>query len=250
MVQFSHLYVTTGKTISLTIWTFVGKMMSLIFNTLPRFVIEFFPRSKHLYISWLQSLSAVILKPKKIKFVIFPHFFPSINHEVMRPYARILDFLTLSLKPTFSLSSFTLIKRLFSSSSISTIRVVSSAYLRLLIFQDFWQSWFQLVLHLAQHFARCTLHIRLQHRRPMFDPWVGKIPWRRKWQPTPLILPGASHGQRSLAGYSPWGCKELDTTEWLTHFLGHRAWTACGRDSVSEWQSPMTMILQSLSLHH
>ena len=53
--------------------------------------------------------------------------------------------------------------------------------------------------------------------RPGFDPWVGKIPWRRKWQPTPVFLPGESHGRRSLVDYSPWGCKESDTTEWL-HF--------------------------------
>ena len=49
------------------------------------------------------------------------------------------------------------------------------------------------------------------------NPWVGKIPWRRKWQPTPVFLPGESHGQRSLVGYNPWGCKESDTTEQLTH---------------------------------
>ena len=64
MVQLSHLYMTTGKTIALTIWTFVGKVMSLLFNTLSRFVIAFLPRSKCLLISWLQSPSAVILKPK------------------------------------------------------------------------------------------------------------------------------------------------------------------------------------------
>ena len=52
-------------------------------------------------------------------------------------------------------------------------------------------------------------------RRHWFNLWVGKIPWRRKWQPTPIFLPGKCHGQRSLAGYSPWGCKELDTTKWL-----------------------------------
>ena len=51
----------------------------------------------------------------------------------------------------------------------------------------------------------------------MFDPWVGKIPWRRRWQPTPIFLPGESHGQRSLASYSPWGSKELDTSEYHTH---------------------------------
>ena len=53
-------------------------------------------------------------------------------------------------------------------------------------------------------------------RRPRFDPWVRKIPWRRKWQPTPIFLPGEFCGQRSLVGYSPWGCKQSDTTEWLT----------------------------------
>ena len=60
-------------------------------------------------------------------------------------------------------------------------------------------------------------NICLQCGRPGFKPWVGKIPWRRKWQPTPVFLPGKSHGRRSLAGYSPWGFKELDTTERL-HF--------------------------------
>ena len=74
--------------------------------------------------------------------------------------------------------------------------------------------------------------ICMQCRRPGFDPWVGKIPWRRKWQPTPVSLPGKSHGQRSLVGCSPWGCKESGTTEWLTltqhlqrvkaHFYGLR----------------------------
>ena len=78
MVQVSHPYMTTGKTIALTIWTFVGKMMSLFFNMLSRFVIAFLPRSKLLLISWRQSLSTVILKPKKIKSVTvctFPHLF-------------------------------------------------------------------------------------------------------------------------------------------------------------------------------
>ena len=60
----------------------------------------------------------------------------------------------------------------------------------------------------------------LQWRRPGFNPWVGKLSWRRKWQPTPVLLPGKSHGWRSLVGYSPWGCKESDTTEQL-HFNFH-----------------------------
>jgi len=67
MVQLSLSYMTTGKIIALTIWTFVSKVMSLLFNTLSRFVIDFLPRSKHLLISWLQSPSTVIFEPKKIK---------------------------------------------------------------------------------------------------------------------------------------------------------------------------------------
>ena len=62
---------------------------------------------------------------------------------------------------------------------------------------------------------------------PACDPWVGKIPWRRKWQPTPVFLPGKSHGQRSLAGYSPWTLKESDTTEKLRELVMDReAWRA------------------------
>ena len=129
-VQLSHPYMTTGKTIALTRQTFVGKVMSLLFNMLSRLVITFLPRSKRLLISWLQSPSAVILEPPKIKSATVS---PSICHEVMGPDAMILVFLMLSLKPTFSLY-FTFIKRLFSSSSLSAIRVVSSAYLRLFIF--------------------------------------------------------------------------------------------------------------------
>ena len=63
------------------------------------------------------------------------------------------------------------------------------------------------------------LRICLQGRRPRFDPWIRKIPWRREWLPTPVFLPGEFHGQRSLAGYSPWGPKESDTTKWLTLLL-------------------------------
>ena len=74
---------TTGKTIALTIWTFVGKVMSLLFNKLSRFVIAFLPRSKSLLISWLQSPSTVILEPKKIKSLTVSIVFPSICHEVM-----------------------------------------------------------------------------------------------------------------------------------------------------------------------
>ena len=125
---------TTGKIIALTRWTFVSKVMSLLFNTLSRFVIAFLPKSEDLLIPWLQSPSAVILEPEKIVSVIVSIFPPSICHEVMGPDAMVFVFQMLSFKPVFSLSSFTLIKRLFSSSSLSAIWVVSSAYLKLLIF--------------------------------------------------------------------------------------------------------------------
>ena len=80
IVQISHPYMTTGKTIALTRWTFIGKVMSLLFNTLFRFVIAILPRSKHLLISWLQSPSTVILEPKKMKSDTLS---PSIHHEVI-----------------------------------------------------------------------------------------------------------------------------------------------------------------------
>ena len=133
-IQLSHPYMTTGKTIALTRWTFAGKAMSLLFNMLSRLVITFLPRSKRLLISLLQSPSVVILEPQKIKSDTVSTVSSSISHEVMRPDAMILVFWMLSFKPTFSLSSFTFIKRFFSSSLLSAIRVVSSAYLRLLIF--------------------------------------------------------------------------------------------------------------------
>ena len=103
---------TTGKTIALTRWIFVGKVMSLLFNMLSRLVITFLPRSKRLLISWLQSPSAVILEPPKVKSVTVSTVSPSICHEVMGPGATILVFWMLSFKPTFSLSSLNFIKRL------------------------------------------------------------------------------------------------------------------------------------------
>ena len=92
MVQLSHPYMTTGKTIDLTRQTFVSKVMSLLFNMLSRFIIAFLPRSKHLLISWLQSPSAVILEPKEIKSVTVSIVSLSIYHEEMGPDAMILIF--------------------------------------------------------------------------------------------------------------------------------------------------------------
>ena len=103
----------------LMIWTFVSRAMSFLFNTLSKFVIAFLSRSNHLLISWLQLPSAVILEPKKRKSVTTSTFSLSICHVIMEPIAMILVFLIFSLKPALSLSSFTLIKKLFSSSSLS-----------------------------------------------------------------------------------------------------------------------------------
>ena len=91
-VQLSHSYVTTGKTIALTRWTLVGKVMSLLFNMLSRLDITFLPRSKRLLISWLQPPSAVIMESPKIKSDTVSTVSPSISHEVMRPDAMILVF--------------------------------------------------------------------------------------------------------------------------------------------------------------
>ena len=120
---------TIGKTTALTIWTFVHKVISLLFNMLSRFVIAFLPRSIFLLISWLQSPFTMILEPKKIKSVIIYIFSQSICHEVMVLDTMILVFWILNFEPAFSLSSFTLIKRLFNSSLLLAIRVVSLAIL-------------------------------------------------------------------------------------------------------------------------
>ena len=119
MVQLSQPYVTTGKTTALIIWTFVVRVTPLLFNTLFRSVVPFLPRSNHPLISWLQSPSTVILELKKRKthyFHLFPFYLPCSNGAG----CHVLS-LTFSLKPALSLSSFTLIKRLFSSSSLSAI---------------------------------------------------------------------------------------------------------------------------------
>ena len=150
--------------------------------------------------------------------------------------ATILVYWMLRFKPSFSLSSFTFIKRLFSYSSFSANRVASSSYLRSLTFLQW--SWFQLVIHLAQHFSlenamaphSSTLTWKIPWteepgmlqtmgwRRVGHD-WATSLSlfpfmhWRRKWQPTPVFLPGESQGQGSLAGRCLWGRTESDTTE-------------------------------------
>ena len=148
---------TTGKTIALTIRTFVSKVMSLLFNVLSMFVLPFLSRSKCLLIYWLQSLSAVILEPRKMKSApvsTFPCIYLPWSNGAR---CHDLCFWMLSFKPAFSLSYFTLIKRLFSSSSLSAIRVVLSVYLRLLIF--LMTNLITAVNHPAQYFSWCTLHV-------------------------------------------------------------------------------------------
>ena len=156
MVQLSHPYMTTGKTIALIRQTFVGKVMSLLFNMLSRLVTAFLPRSKCLLTSWLKSPSAVTLEPKKIKSLTVFLVSSSICYEVTGPDAMILVFWMLSFKPAFSLS--------FTSSrgSLVLLHFLPLKWCHLCIW-GYWyfsqQSWFQLVLHLAWHFTWYTLHI-------------------------------------------------------------------------------------------
>ena len=153
IIQHSHLYMTTGKTIILSRWTFVGKVMTLLFNKLSSLVITFLPSGKNLLISWLQSPSAVILEPKKVKSVTVSTVSPSICYEVIGPDAMILVFWMLSFKPTFSLSS---------RGFWVPLHFLPQGWCHLHIW-GYWyfsrQSWFQLVLLPAQRFSWCTLHI-------------------------------------------------------------------------------------------
>ena len=176
---------TTGKTIALTRWAFVGKVISLLLNMLSRFFIHFLPRSKCLLISWLQSPSVVILEPKKIVSHCF-HCFPSICHEVMGLDTMILVFWMLSFKPTFSFSSFTFIKRLFSSSSLSAISVVSSAYLRLLIFL------LEILIPACASFSLAFLMMysayKLNKQGDNIQPWHTPFPiWNQFIVPCPVL---------------------------------------------------------------
>ena len=157
MVQFSHPYMTTGKTMALTIPILVSKVMSLLFNRLSMFVIAFLPRSNSLLISWQQSPSAMVLEPKKIKSVTTSTFAPSICHEVMGPDAMILVFWMLSFRPAFSLPLSPSLR-----DSLVPLHFLPLEWYHLHIWSCWYfsqQSWFQLVLHPAQHFAWCTLHV-------------------------------------------------------------------------------------------
>ena len=154
-----------------------------------RLVITFLPRSKCLLTSWLPSPSAVILEPKKIKFVTVSIVSPSICHEVMGPDAMILVFWMLSFKPTFSLSSFTLIKRLFSSSLLSAIGCCHLHIWGCWYFS--WQSWFQLVSS-SPTFCMIYSAYKLNNQGDNIQPWCTPFPIWNQFIVQCLVLTIAS----------------------------------------------------------
>ena len=201
-VQLSYLYMTTGKTIALPRWTFVGKVMSLLFNMLSSLVITFLPRSKCLLISWLQSPSSVILEPKKINSVTVSTVSPSICHEVMGPDAMILVFWMLSFKPTFSLSIFTFIKRLFSS-SLSAIKVVSSSYLKLLIFLP--AILIPACASSSLAFLMMYSAYKLNKQGDNIQPWRTPFPiWNQSVVPCPVLTVASRPAYRFLKRQVRW----------------------------------------------
>ena len=196
------MYMTTAKAIALTRQTFVGRVMSLLFNMLSKLVITFLSRSKCLLISWLQSPSAVILEPQKIKSVTVSIVSPSTFHEVIESDAMILVFWILSFKPTFSLSSFTFIKRLFSS-SLSDIRVVSSAYLRLLIFSPA----ILIPACASSNLAFCMMYSanKLNKQGDNTQPWPTPFPtWNQSVVPCPVLTVASWPAYRFLRRQVRW----------------------------------------------
>ena len=180
-----------------------GKVMSLLLNMLSRLVITFLPRSKHLLISWLQWPSAVILEPKRIKSDTVSTVSPSISHEVMGPDAMIFVFWMLSFQPTFSLSSFTFIKRLFSSSSLSAIRVVSSAYLRLLRF--LLAILIPACASSSPAFLMMYSTYKLNKQGDNIQPWLTPFPvWNRSVVPYPVLTVASWPAYRFLKRQVRW----------------------------------------------
>ena len=134
MVQLSYPHMTTGKTVALTIQIFVSKVMSMLFNTLSRFIIAFLSRSKCLLISWLQSPSTVILEPPKIKSIPASSFSPFYLPWSDGSRCHDLNFLNVEFYTSFFILPFCPHQGLISSTSLFAIRVISSANLRLFIF--------------------------------------------------------------------------------------------------------------------
>ena len=194
---------TNGKAIALTRWTFVGKVMSLLFNMLSRLVIIFLPRSKYLLILWLQSPSAVILEPLKIKSLTISVVYPSLCHELMGPDATILVFWMLSFKPSFSCSSFSFIKRLFSSSSLSARWVVSFAYLRLFIFLP--ANLFQACVSSSPAFHMIFSTYMLNKQGDNIQPWCTPFPiWNQSVVPCPVLTVASWPAYRFIKRQVKW----------------------------------------------
>ena len=197
--------------------------MTLHFNILSKFVIDFLPRSKCLFISWLQSPSAVILEPKKIKSVGVSIVFPSICHEVMGLDAMTFVFWMLSCKPAVT-SSFTFIKRVFSSSSHSAIKVVSSAYLRLLIF---------LLAILIPAFASCSRAFlmlysayKLNKQGRNIQPWHIPFPiLNQSVVPCPVLTVASWPAYRFLRRWVRWSDIPISLRMYLNP--GSVIWSTC-----------------------
>ena len=176
--------------------------MSLLFNMWSRVVITFLPRSKYLLILWLHSRPEVILEPQKIKSDTVSTVSPSVCHEVMGPDAMILVFWMLSLKPTFSLSSFT-IKGLFSSSLLSAIGL---CHLHIWGYWYFsWQSWFQLVLLPAHHSCMMYSAYKLTKQSDSIQPWCTPFPiWNQSVVPCLVLIAASWLAYRFLKRQVSW----------------------------------------------
>ena len=189
---------TTGKTVAFTRQIFVRKVMSLLFNMLSMLVIDFLPRSKCLLISWLQWFWS----PKnKVShwFHCFPTYLPWSDGTEYHD----LSFLNVNFKPTFSLSSFTFIKKLFSYSSLPAIRVVSSVYLRLLIFLPAILTPACASFSLAFHMMYSAYKLNKQGNN--IYPWCTPFPiWNQSVVPGPVLTVASWHAHRFLKTQVRW----------------------------------------------
>ena len=232
---------TTGKAIAYTRWTFVGKVMSLLFNMLSRLIIAFLPRSKRFLISWLQSPCAMILEPPKIKSLTVSIVSPSICHEVMGPDAMILVFWMLTFKPTFSFSSFTFITRLFSS-SLFAIKVVLSAYLRWLLF-------FLAVLIPASASSSLAFHMmysayKLNKQGNNIQPWFTPFPiWDQSVVPCPVLTVASWPAYRILRRQVRWSGIPISLR--IFHSLLWSIQPPC----CSYWHSICSCVMQTHSVN-
>ena len=192
---------------------------------LSRLVITFLPRSKRLLIAWLQSSSAMILESPKNKVYTVSTVSPSISHEVMGTDAMIFVFWMLSFKPTFSLSSFTFIKRLLSSSSLSAIRVVSSAYLRLLIFLP--AILIPACASSSPAFLKMYSACKLKNQGDSIQPWCTPFPiWNQSVVPCPVLSLASRPAYRFLKRQVRWSGIPISSRIFHIFFVIHsqRLW--------------------------